>query len=1176
MTEEEHTSGLLFPDASLLHGSKTHAYPLQTSGGSAPNASAAGSYDDRGALDVDAGRDFRVLIAQNAIGDRDDPCVLLDTQAMSQADAAGHVTFGNQLSGRGGRHSRHSTMSRAQSKLSARGSQSYIPDFDGSIPPADTRKKDLPNSSAFVRARNRRSTFSATSSSGYSESSSLGADANELGLLNCVFGSSAFSYRGSSTKMHILPGGGEPPREVDDHVPHGTRRRSPLYRSTDNSPRTQASNSFGRGPPHLSEPKSQATKKVAVLVTRMFSVNLPETRDLSTEQLGQPCFPGAESFQDGEGPPFETAKRKKIKEKKTPMYAVAMVIQLPLATNPIGRSSPRYAAGADASKQSTCLSVSLDSGQRTNSSFLEEQFGSSPTDANLDDRIDTLVDHWDIINRTLSHIEKIASREILVRLQQADSSSGRYPKPAKPPNMQRTNQKIVQLASGSLFENATLREEVLRAAHRVCMALRIPRVITGQSRWGIWREEARWIARYLNDKEHNFFFLVLITAFLGNHTEWLNLLGPDWYRRRHHLQQKAQSDSELIMSNRTVIISSDKMIARRLVFVLSAFLPAQQRSEGLASPLRPSTSASGHPYSMSPPNVPVSRRESLRRTINKQSRASRHKDEADGLKRSASVASNEATGVASSDDTLSKSYSPQGRRSSDARSIRTANLPIPQNDARSRKTVTSTVSTAAQGTTTPVPHFASQRAQPREKESDSHGFENNPSAASVNLLQQLQRSESSETNPDGGNPHSYQGLGSFFSGFWGPRASSSTERRDQAPAGDVQARRSSVVPLLENRRRPVTTPNETRNLVAADAPPSKVETSDLASPESPSILPHALDTAKINDTTEDKRLESPVKLSVEANDGVVDVELPLPGFFSLSSSGDSTLTSPKKTRTSVTSVDSGASIHSGNPYHSSSQKDGDGLTVNVSGWLKRYHDDFLLQAVCPYDGVETDIKRSMSAEPTPNQVGESTADKWVDVCTTLIADTTTSTVKRLRLRRKIPAGYSRQRDSSQDASSPSSPYNSLLTTQISDDGSEPANFEQSFLKEDLVEEPVMDLDPTLVDAVERVIAHSGPPSSIHSRAASPNRLRRGRSGLSEASDSQKSDIRSAEVPRKECKRTVLGALEEVVRSVAAERQEDPNSGQTFSGPGHTASGAFADNALKEGVRKWLLDIEEAC
>ena len=87
VTEEEHTSGLLFPDASLLRRSNTHAYPLHTTFNS-PNASTAGAYDDRGGVELDASKDFRVIIAQNALGDRD-ACILLDTRA-SSPDSSPH------------------------------------------------------------------------------------------------------------------------------------------------------------------------------------------------------------------------------------------------------------------------------------------------------------------------------------------------------------------------------------------------------------------------------------------------------------------------------------------------------------------------------------------------------------------------------------------------------------------------------------------------------------------------------------------------------------------------------------------------------------------------------------------------------------------------------------------------------------------------------------------------------------------------------------------------------------------------------------------------------------------------------------------------------------------------------------------------------------------------------
>lgn len=1174
VTEEEHTSGLLFPDVSLLLGSKTHAFPLQTSA-SSPNASSAGSFDDRGGLDVDAYRDFRVIIAQNAIADRDDPCVLLDTQTMSQIDPSGRPPLEYQLMERTRRrgHSRTATLSRAPSRVSTHGSQSSIPELDPT-PSSLPRKQEPAATSAFLQARNRRSTFSVTSGDTDPQSSRLAAEANEVGLLHCVFGSSAFNYRGSSTKMHILPGGGEPPREVDSsYGSHGVKRRSPLHRSTTNWPQTQSPSSL-RGPPTRQyEPKAHGPAKVAVLVTRMFSVNLPEPHELSADSQEQPPSSGAESVNESEFPFLEARKRKKIKEKKTPMYAVAMIIQLPLGTR--GRPSSQYTFGGDGSKNPAYLSASLDSTQRNSGTFVDDHIGSGSS-SNLDDRIDALVEHWDIINRTLSYLEQVASKEILALLKQVDALSARHPKPFKPPNMQRTNQRIVQLPSGILFSNMSLREELLRSMHRVSLALSIPRVITGQSRWGIWREEARWVARFLNDKEHNFFLLVLITAFLGNHTEWLSLLGPDWYRRRYQLQQKAQPDNELIISNRTVIISPDKMTARRLIFILSAFLPAQQRSDGGVSPLRPGTATSVHPHCMSPPNTaPISRQQSLRRTINRRNCTRQQNEETGGLRRSASIISNETSALPSEDVDCHKTESLHSRTDSDAKSIRTAGLPIHPYDARGARGFTPTATTAAPGSATPVPHFASQRDQLRKSGPDHQMYDNNASAASANLMQQLQRSESFGVNPAAGERRPSGTWGSLFSGFWGSRDPSSAESRGPAPASRASVRRASVIPRQEEKVLSAFKSNKGANRHnSIDMTASNEYESEVVSPESQSTTSPDVDNSRTQDDTERHSLDSPVKLSVEANDGIVDVEVPLPGFFSLSTSGDSILTSPKKARTSITSVDSATSIHSG-LY--ASQKDQDGLNINVAGWLKYYHDDFLLQATCPYPDIEADIKRSMASEPTPSNIGSASANvtdspsgRWVEVCSTLVADTRTFTVKRLRLRRKVPVPDPQK---PQEGTSPTSPYDSLLTTQISNHSSASAGADQSGFEEEFVEEPVMDLDGTLVDAVERVIARSGPPSAIHSRATSPSRLRRGKSNLSEINDARKAEIPTVEVPRNECRRAVVSALEEVVRSVAAERrQDDPNVARVRG----VAAGSFTDNTLREGIRKWLLDIEEAC
>jgi hypothetical protein len=125
-----------------------------------------------------------------------------------------------------------------------------------------------------------------------------------------------------------------------------------------------------------------------------------------------------------------------------------------------------------------------------------------------------------------------------------------------------------------------------------------------------------------------------------------------------------------------------------------------------------------------------------------------------------------------------------------------------------------------------------------------------------------------------------------------------------------------------------------------------------------------------------------------------------------------------------------------------------------------------------------------------------------------------------------------------------------------------------------VEEPVMDMDGTLVDAVERVMVQSGHSSLAHSRAPSPHRGPRADERLTDEM------IHAVEVPRGECRKMVLGALEEVARSVTAEHcRDETDADYGLDTPASERDGkrrtAPIDNTLREGVRKWLLDVEEA-
>jgi hypothetical protein len=895
-----------------------------------------------------------------------------------------------------------------------------------------------------------------------------------------------------------------------------------------------------------------------------------------------------ESLPENAFPFPDVTKRKKIKEKKTPMYAVAITIQIPLLSRNSGRPGSRFNTQASDSPK-VGMSCSLDSDHRWRGGFLDDSLSSASPPASLDERIDLLVDHWDVINRTLSHLERLSRKEILFLLKKVDSL-GANPKPAKPPNMQRTNQTIVHLPANILAVNSKLKEEAFRSARRISIALQTPHVVTGQSRWGVWREEGRSIVRNIGDKEHSFFFLVLITAFLGNHTEWLSTLGPDWYRRRHYLQQKAQQDADPVLAHRTVIVSPDKMTARRLIFLLSAFLPAKQRFEPLPSPLRPGTSASARAVSQSPPTVPVLRQEPLRRAIERRSRAQRLAD-SDTHQRSVSASSNETAHRSAEGVDTSLPELGSRRRDSDARSIRTLGVPMHARDPRNKNTSVATTSTATPSSAVPVPHFASRQPL-RDREDPDPSAQGVDSLASENLLRNLQRSDSSAISGNGSVPSNGSRWGTLFSGLWSSRQES-TEGSDAVPV--AEARKRSVSSYVGPKRNPPTL-SEMVKEVSGETPGEASETTTsgtITIPRSSSQQGPQENAPEPSSLPEQNR-ESSLKMSVRGDDGIVDVELPLPGFLSLSSSGDSTIASPKKTRTSVTSVDALASTHSSNSGFHCGPKDNDGPSVNVAGWLKNFHDDFLLQGVRPYAGVEADIKRAMQAEPTPSSAFSFEPEgqaKWVDVATTLIADTRNFSVKRLRLRRKVVGSGSCRSPSTPGApSQPGTPRHifghptsaSQLTSFFSTASASSRTsvhsveaFDAPEYEERFVEEPVMDLDGTLVDALERVLAQSGQSSLAHSRAQSPSRGRKGED--KNTSDTvARDEVPSIEVPRAECRKMVLGALEEVVRSVTAEHcREDVDGELGLADRERRRSLAGADNTLREGIRKWLLDVEEA-
>ncbi|KAI5289419.1 hypothetical protein KEM54_003893 [Ascosphaera aggregata] len=931
-----------------------------------------------------------------------------------------------------------------------------------------------------------------------------------------------------------------------------------------------------------------------------------------------------------------------------------------------------------------------------------------------------LVEHWDSITRAIACVEKIASKEILTHLEATDIQMRQRMKMHRSPHPRTL---VVTLAPNSLSESSQVRDEAARAIKRIYMALRIPRVVTGQSRWGIWREEARWVSKSLSSKGQRLFFPVLMTAFLGNHTEWIQFLGPDWHKRRRFLQHKLKKENEPIIPNRTVIISADKMTSRRLIFVLSSFLPRQQGSEySQISPPEASVQLLSGPQSPSLPSA-------MNRDRPDSSRKHSHFRHASGKGRfthhfSASVPFTDISAVATQASGNANNSNSTTKPLERSTSSTLDELWQPSYHSNPlRNTASATVAYAAPEASIPVAHFSheSKRYSSGARYSSSGnggsgsgtggGYggggssgeiddESSSSMASENLMRNLRSSTDLPARPSGRSPQDTSSAAtaststaafakkssqprhsrwdSILPGFWssGSASSNGNNKSHQASltTATTTATETTTKKLVvstsalksdarrgENSQRPVTF-DTVRGKHGEDVNQQSQEQygddragelTTLAGAGDGKGRRAEVQARESQDGTSPESITSPIKIS-GCCDGVVDVELPLPGFVSLSPSTEAQMIpSYQKIRPSPASPDNCGSFQSNTsaPLHTPIWKEYDGLNINVAGWLKRFHEDFLLQAVRPYEELENDIRRTMSAEPTPANIvammsdhdhandgddGGESIGVWYDVCVTLIADVKACSVKQLRLqRRMVRKVKKKQKERNNSCYSANSSHHPPLPTQLSAQPTPPMELEQAVteIEEQFIEESVVEVDDVFIEAVDRVLARNVPPttsastSTTATAAATPgNRVSKGRSASGQsltlfggtggsgninrrrsiqlrldenhASDRTDGDNMSiTEVPRAECSRLVLGALEEVVRSVTAERYSEDEHGvddvllNATSTPTVAATATTAtttpykslsrkptnqENTLREGIRKWLSEVEETC
>ncbi|KAM0328238.1 hypothetical protein ACHAQA_005647 [Verticillium albo-atrum] len=1129
--EDIHTRHLLFPEAeALFQHQNDQVFPLSTA---LPSATPGSPFDYDADIELET-RHVRVLIMQDAAGPYPSQ-LLFDSQGppppaptSTDRSSAGMPTF---------QDPRRTPTSPRKSSLN-----------QGSRPLVIQPDSPQPRQGAFDR---RASLQGRTQTSAETEMQRARREYNDEinAFSSCTFGNSELmAYKGTSTKVHIVPSSGDGRTEYAGSLLGDGR------------------GSIGR------------SNRRKILITRLFPVIMP-TDDTEndtpisrySDQNGGFPFP----------PPDETVPKKKPqpKQKRTPMYAVVLVIQLPPSPNqpmppPPVRSTFRGPGSfTDHDSFASSMSSARRSGWAMPGSGHHNESLESSFSADVDDRMDVVTQHWDIIMRTLTHLQSAVAVSLGALLKQEDITSpdpsvapiasfvGRTPSlnrrgddahMYKPP---KTNSKLISLQSHRLQHDEMIAQHAAMARVRVVSGLRAQRVITGQGRWGIWRDEARWMARRAGEREDGFsFFFNLLTGFLATHMDWLQALSPTSYRRKYYDQQRAKGEEDLFLPARTIIVSQDKMLARRLIFLLSAFLPANQQVP-TARPHRPSTSTSIGAFSQSPPSyvVPILREESLRRKINRRT-GPRRTSHTRNMSQSTRM-----SGVPAQLAHLAMEGHHE-RRFSDVGSLR-SNLPIPGNDVGSRKSSAATTTTITPETS--IPHFSTihrveSRRRPRPGSSSS--------IAADDLKRSLIRGETSGhmSTASTDSRISSSRWGSMISGLWSTAArrgsSNLTMHESSSPTSPSKPNFGRPDKLVEMVREASIMEDYHR---MGDPRPS-IEGSEPQTPrgyDDEQAIDDEPERLVYTDRTPDptSAFQSPVKTTINPEDGVIDVDIPFPDYIT---SFETAVSSPSSSGY-LSTPGLGGGLD-GFEQLSRIVIDGD-LPMNVAGYLQRYHQDFVLQAIPPQDDLVEQVKQSMRSEPTPfifhKHSTDDSADRWVDVSSVLIADTATHLIKRIRYRRLIRPRPWSERPAPMGSAGSSVYGTALLTPSV-------MPYEHQ-LEEEFIEEHFASLDDVLTEAVERVIAQgldtSKQNSSNSSRSTSKGR-ERSNSEASQLEEGHAIPHMIQEVPRGECKSVVLSALHDIIRDVVEKREHE---NECHNGNGSNAASEERESVLREAVRGWL-------
>jgi hypothetical protein len=1027
-SDEIHTRNLLYPDTSSVASSFHSQYSFAMSHSSSSTNGAR--FGDM--VDLDASRDVRIVIAQDAIVS-ENKAIVYDSKASSMSSTEECPTSPTLAGGLG-------------------------------------------------RTRRRNPHSSSQHTSGF-----VNTDDELRVLTDCMFGSAPLSYKGPSNKVHILP-------TVEDRRPSNICSPLSSRRGSLRNGSGLAASLPSSAPAPVKEKRTSVliTRLFSVAIpscpplTASSVPSVDGTRNIPQgTRSGENSATPMSSVGSTSGFPFPKmvgnspvtpSISKLVKPTKTAMYAVGLIISIP-PTN-----SSCLSVGTHCCYHKPILAYDSDLAHRhehccpTPPSF-DDDYSTLPssgsrTDPVCDDfrpaslatdgRMDLITKHWDVITRALSDLQQVLYVRILENLAAARLAS--------PQNLPQNGIKYmynkVELRPMALLRDETVRSQVDFVRWRVVSGIKVPRVVVGQGRWDLWQGEAKWANDRYGGRDMNLsvdpflisatqqnpgpirivcykhfhhamlvfdlilltllsisFFLTLLTAFLGHHTDWLDVLGPEAYKRRHIRHMKAQCNPEdAAIPTRTVLLCADRIAARRLIYLLSAFLPAKpyRTLDALPPTSRPS---SLNCLSQSPPGFGDSA--SMESKIGSLKRKARKRPSK--LNMAETIETNGGQKIADGLEGWTIPVTPV------ASSVPGSALQLPLAASSMRKTESTGILMTLPSAATYVGNTTAASPKKIAIRPGSSG-----SVASLNLKCNLKRTGTTNTSMDS------SAWGSFLSFWSNPKSRSST-------ATSEASLHEEMFPTL----RP--TPKTSCGLEDYDmVDVSEMSLDEDRSPNSQTPLPFS--------PTKPSYLVD--QISVDEMDGAINVPLDL--------SFASPISSPPSVSWPMPSIDSGL----GRPFNlpvmplppppiNAAENDS---PCNVVGWVdeERFHPDFVLQAVKPYPEVETDIKHSMRMEPAPvmagimpwseiDQTKPLNNDRWTTISEVLVADTKRLQIKRFRLRRRVKVVSTPSQQHQYHFQNHLQPILNLVgQTETEED-------------EVLDEEIVCDVDDTLATAIEQVI-----------------------------------------------------------------------------------------------------------